>query len=124
MSHMNKVTLIGSVAEVPDIERPAPDQVRCRFEVTTRRSYRDACGARQEQSDRHPVLISGRTAETWARQLVKGRHVFIQGRLETHPWQDAQGHHHISASVLAARVVFLGPASGGGGRGRGAATSR
>jgi single-strand DNA-binding protein len=109
VSRVNRVVLIGKLGADPQVERDAPaEPPRCvRLTVATSRPYRDETGRRQTRTEHHPVTVTGQTADHCARQLWRGRWVFVDGRLETQRWQDAEGVEQIAAEVRATRVVFL-----------------
>lgn len=44
--------------------------------------------------------------------LKKGRQVYVEGRLQTRPWEDRDGVQRIAVEVIAQVVQFLGAAPG------------
>jgi single-strand DNA-binding protein len=61
--------------------------------------------------------VWGKTAENAGKYLVKGKQIYVEGRLQTREWQDKEGHKRWTTEVVANDVQFLGGAGGGGARG-------
>jgi single-strand DNA-binding protein len=53
------------------------------------------------------VTVWGDSAENCAKYLVKGRSVYVEGRLETRSY-DKDGQKHYATDIVSERVVFLG----------------
>jgi single-strand DNA-binding protein len=47
---------------------------------------------------------------------VKGKQIYVEGRLQTRKWQDKDGHDKYTTEIRGDRVVLLGGGGGGGGR--------
>ena len=62
---------------------------------------------REEQSQFFAVTVFGRTAESCAQYLTKGREVVISGELQTREYQDKNGNTRTSLDIAARQVDFL-----------------
>jgi single-strand DNA-binding protein len=71
-------------------------------------------GKRQEKTEWHRVVLWGKTAESLAEYLKKGKQLYVEGRLQTRQWDDKDGNKRYTTEIRADRVVLLG---GGGDRG-------
>jgi single-strand DNA-binding protein len=112
MGNVNKVILVGNLGADPELKRTSSNRAFCHLRVATTEVFKDASGQRQERTEWHRVTVWGDTAEQCARFLTKGRSVFIEGRLETHSWDDKDGKKRWSTDIIANRVVFLGAMPG------------
>jgi single-strand DNA-binding protein len=54
-------------------------------------------------------------AEVCGQWLVKGRHVYIEGRLQTRKWQDREGEKQTTIEVVANQMQILDRAPKNGG---------
>ena len=63
------------------------------------------------------VVIWGKTAEALHEYLVKGKQIYVEGRIQTRKWTDKEGKEVKTTEIRADRVVLLG-GGGGGGEGR------
>ena len=77
-------------------------------------------GQQREETEWFSVVTWNRLAETCAQYLVKGRTVYVEGRLQTRSWDDqATGTKRYRTELIAEEVKFLGGRDGGGGGGGG-----
>ena len=85
----------------------------CNLALATNRYGSDpATGERKEFTDYHDVVVwnqgTRKLAETTAQYLQKGRLVYVEGRLQTRSWDDAQsGQKRYKTEVNANDVQFL-----------------
>ena len=82
--------------------------------------WNDKAGQRQERTEWHNVDLWGKPAESLKEYLVKGKQVYVEGRIQTDEYTDKEGVKRKSTKVRCDKVVLLG----GGGGGRGASPSR
>lgn len=114
---VNKVILVGNLGADPESKTTPTGLVitNLRIATTERRKSRDT-GEWTDHTEWHRVSTFGRTAESCAKYLAKGRQVYIEGRLSTRKWQDRDGNDRWSTEVVANDVKFLagGRRDGGG----------
>jgi len=82
--------------------------------------WNDKQGQRQEKTEWHRVVVWGKQAESLQEYLVKGKQIYVEGRLQTRQWDDKDGNKRYTTEIKADRITLLG---GGGGGGRSAAAS-
>jgi single-strand DNA-binding protein len=109
MAGINKVILVGRLGADPELKTAGTSQV-ARLSVATSESWMGKDGQKQERTEWHRVVVWGKLAELCARHLVKGRQVYVEGRLQTRQWED-QGQKKYSTEVVANTVQFLGSAN-------------
>jgi single-strand DNA-binding protein len=83
------------------------------FSIATNRVYKDAQGARQEQTEYHNIVVFGRQAETSAQYLKKGQGVLIEGRIQTRSWDDKTTGEKKYRTEIVADAVQFGSKTGG-----------
>jgi len=88
--NVNKVLIVGRLTDSPDMRTTPSGQAVCTLRVATNR-YWTTNGERQEQTEYHSVVLWRRLAEIASQYLQKGSLVFIEGRLQTRSWEDANG---------------------------------
>jgi single-strand DNA-binding protein len=79
----------------------------------------DKSGQKQERTEWHRVVVWGKLAELCNQYLVKGRQVYVEGRLQTRQWQDKDNQTKYTTEVNAQTIQFLG-GNAGAERGAGA----
>ncbi len=108
---VNKVILVGHLGADPEVKSVTNNQTVARFNLATNESWvKD--GQKQERTEWHRVVVWGRMAEICGKYLAKGRQVYVEGRLQTRSWEDAQGQKKYSTEVTAQTVQFLGGQQG------------
>lgn len=126
MGSVNKVILVGNLGRDAELRYTPGGAAVATLNMATTDVWNDKSGQRQEKTEWHRVKIWGKTAETVSEYLVKGRQVYVEGRLQTDQWNDRDGNKRYTTEVRADRVVLLGGrgvesggASGQGGGPRG-----
>jgi single-strand DNA-binding protein len=88
MTSINKAIIVGRVGRDPE-KRYAPNaDAITTWSVATNRKWKDADGGPREHTEWHNVVAFRQLAEQAYEFLVKGRLVYIEGRLETRSWDD------------------------------------
>jgi single-strand DNA-binding protein len=88
--------------------------------MATTEVWNDKAGQRQEKTEWHRVVLWGKSAESLSEYLVKGKQIYVEGRLQTRQWDDKDGNKRYTTEIRGDRIVLL---SGGGGGGMGAGRS-
>ena len=64
-------------------------------------------------------MLWGKQAETLKDYLLKGRQIYVEGRLQTRQWDDKDGNKRYTTEIRSDRVVLLGGRGGNTGEGSG-----
>ena len=97
MASVNRVTLLGRLGRDPKTS-DAQGLAICRLALATTRRYKGRDG--KEETERHNVVVFGKTAEVAQQYLVKGSEVYIEGRLHTRKYTDKQGVERYATEVI------------------------
>lgn len=89
--NLNKAMLIGNLTRNPEVRTTTSGQTVCSFGLATNRRWNDQSGQRQEQVEYHNIVAWGKLAEICGQYLVKGKKVYVGGRLQTRKWQGQDG---------------------------------
>lgn len=103
---LNQVTLMGNLTRDPDLRQTPTGQNVTSFSLALNRSYKDASGEWKEVTDFVDIVCWGPLAERVAQYLSKGRRCLVQGRLQSHNWEQ-DGAKRSKVEVLANDVTFL-----------------
>jgi single-strand DNA-binding protein len=114
---VNKVILLGHLGKDAETKFTPSGVAKTSFTVATNRRWKDQqSGEWKEITDWHNVVLW--RSENVANYLLKGKQVYVEGRLETRSWEDQQsGQKKYMTEVVADDVILLGSGGGGGGRG-------
>ncbi len=83
--------------------------------MATTEVWNDKAGQRQEKTEWHRIVLWGKSAESLAEYLTKGKQIYVEGRLQTRQWDDKDGNKRYTTEIRGDRVVLLGGGGGGGG---------
>jgi single-strand DNA-binding protein len=67
-----------------------------------------ADGERHEETEWFNVVAWGNLAEICSQYLHKGKRVYIEGRLQTRRWEDADGKKQFTTELVAKEMIILG----------------
>lgn len=115
--NLNKAMLIGNLTRNPEVRTTPQGQTVCSFGLATNRRWNDQSGQRQEQVEFHNIVAWGKLAEICGQYLVKGKKVYVEGRLQTRKWQGADGVEKQRTEIIMESMQMLdrGPAGASAG---------
>jgi single-strand DNA-binding protein len=121
MGSVNKVILVGNLGRDAELRYTPGGAAVATLNMATTEVWNDKAGQKQEKTEWHRVVLWGKTAESLAEYLTKGKQIYVEGRLQTRQWDDKDGNKRYTTEIRSDRVVLL--SGGGGGRGAGAGMS-
>lgn len=98
---MNNVILMGRLTRDPELKYSQAGKAYCRFTVAINREFN------REEADFINCLAFGKTAETIAEWLGKGRRIALQGRIQTGSYQNSNGDTVYTTEVVADKFEFI-----------------
>jgi single-strand DNA-binding protein len=108
MRGLNKVMIIGQLGRDPEMRYTPSGKPVTSFAVETKRTWVTPEGERREDSEWFNVVAWGNLAEICKQHLARGQQVYIEGRLQTRGWEDAEGKRHYRTEIVANEMVLLG----------------
>lgn len=113
MASLNKVALIGHLGKDPEIRYTQSGTAVAGFSLATSERFKNKGGEWEDRTEWHNITLWGRLAEIAGEYLLKGKMVYIEGRLQTRKWQDKEGRDRYTTDVVGEKLLMLG----GGGKG-------
>lgn len=105
---LNKVMIIGNLGRDPEMRYTPSGRPVTTFSVATSRSWNTSDGEKRIETEWFNVVAWSSLAEICKQHLVKGQQVYIEGRLQTRHWDDAEGNKHVSVEIVANEMIILG----------------
>jgi single-strand DNA-binding protein len=105
---LNKVMVIGYLGRDPEMRYTSSGKAVTTFSVAANRIWNSASGERHEETEWFTVVAWGSLAEICKQHLSKGAQVYVEGRLQTRRWEDAEGKKHAAVEVVASEMIQLG----------------
>ena len=117
MGSVNKVILVGNLGRDAELRYTPGGAAVSTLNLATTEVWNDKQGQKQEKTEWHRIVLWGKQAESLQEYLVKGKQIYVEGRLQTRQWDDKEGNKRYTTEIKADRITLLG--GGGGGRSSG-----
>jgi single-strand DNA-binding protein len=110
--NLNKAFILGNVTREPEVRALPSGQQVTSFSIATNRFYTSSSGEKKQEAEFHNIVCFGKLADISSRYLTKGGLVFIEGRIKTRNWVNAQGVKQYKTEIIADSLQ-LGPKGNG-----------
>ncbi len=104
---LNKVMIIGDLGRDPEMKYTSSGKSITTFSVATNRSWVTSSGERKTETEWFRVVAWGSLAEICYKHLSKSQKVYIEGRLQTHSWEDENNNKHSNVEIVAKEMIIL-----------------
>lgn len=104
---LNRVQLIGNLTRDPELRYTPSGTPVCTFSIATNRNWTTDNGDKKEEAEFHRIVAWNKLAELCSQFLVKGRKVFVEGRLATRNWQAQDGTQRSATEVVISDMILL-----------------
>jgi single-strand DNA-binding protein len=106
--------LIGNLTRDPELRHTPKGTAVSEISMAINRVWNNDQGQKQEETTFVEVTLWGRQAELAQQYLVKGRPVYIEGRLQLDSWDDKEtGKKRSKLRVIGENMQFLSSGAGG-----------
>lgn len=104
---LNKVQLIGNLTRDPELRYTPTGAAVCTIGLATNRTWKTEAGEKKEETEFHRVVAWNKLAELCSQLLIKGRKIYVEGRLRTNTWQTAEGQPRITTEIVIEDMIIL-----------------
>jgi single-strand DNA-binding protein len=108
MSSLNSVTLMGNLVVKPELRVLASGKSVTTLRLATNESWVGKDGKKQNSVCYHTCVVWGKSAESCAQYLDKGRQILVEGRISNRKFTDKEGVVRYVSEVVTSRVQFIG----------------
>ncbi len=109
---INRVTLVGRLTRDPEIHSSAKGTLVAKLRLATNEYARDDEGNRQENVEYHSAVAFGKLAGICQEFLVRGKLVYLEGRLRTREWEGKDGFRRFTTEIVVDILQMLSPRAG------------
>jgi single-strand DNA-binding protein len=113
MANLNKVMLIGNAGKDSELRYLANGTPQAKFSLAVNHNTRNKAGEWETETEWFNCVLWGDTAERVSQYIVKGKQLYLEGRLQTRKWDDDKGQTHYMTEVIANTVQLLDKREGG-----------
>jgi len=118
MASFNKVILLGNLTRDPELRYTPQGAAVCEFALSLNYVYTNKqTGQKVEEVSFIDLVAWGKTGETIAEYMKKGRQILIEGRLKQDRWEAQDGKKMSKVRVTVESFQFVGSKPGGEGGG-------
>ncbi|MDP3998253.1 MAG: single-stranded DNA-binding protein [bacterium] len=104
---LNRVQLIGNLTRDPELRYTPQGTAVCTFGLATNRSWTTDGGEKKEETEFHRIVSWNKLAELCSQLLVKGRKIYVEGRLSTRTWTGQDGNQRTTTEVVIDDMILL-----------------
>ena len=97
---VNKVILVGNVGNDPEVKYLDGGTAVAKFSLATTENYKNKAGERVSQTEWHNIVAWRHLAELTEKYIIKGKQLFIEGRITTRSWEDKDGNKRLKRKHL------------------------
>ena len=99
---INKVILVGNVGKDPE-HRTTDNSQYVKFPLATSETYKG-----EKKTEWHNVVIWGGLAEVVQKYVNKGLLIYLEGKIQTRSWDDADGNKKYMTEINCFKMQMLG----------------
>lgn len=104
---INRVTIVGRLTRDPELRSLPSGSSVLQMGVAVNGRQKDASGNWADKPNFFDVKVFGAQAEMLANNLVKGRRIGVDGRLDWSSWEAQDGSKRSKVEIVAQSVQFL-----------------
>ncbi|WP_020678093.1 single-stranded DNA-binding protein [Geopsychrobacter electrodiphilus] len=103
----NKVQLIGNLGKDPELRYTPSGTAVATFPLATSEKRKSKDGEVVEKTEWHKIVTWRLLAEHCHDYLLKGRLIFVEGKIQTRSYEDRDGNKRYVTEIIADQVKFL-----------------
>lgn len=104
---LNRVQLIGNLTRDPELRYTPNGTAVCSFGLATNRGWTTESGEKHEEAEFHRIVAWNKLAELCSQFLVKGRKVYLEGRLSTRNFTAQDGTAKSITEIVISDMILL-----------------
>ena len=104
---MNKVILVGRLGQNPEQRATPAGTTVTNFSMATNETYKTQSGEYTDNTEWHRCVAFGKTAEYIGNFFTKGRLVYVDGRIRTRKWTDANNNNRYTTEIMVDTAMLL-----------------
>jgi single-strand DNA-binding protein len=113
---VNKWIGIGNLGRDAELRFTPGGSPVATFSIGCSEKWKDRAGKLQERTEWVRIVLWGKVAESLSPYLIKGKQVYVEGKISTRKWQGKDGRDNYTTEIKADQIRLLG--------GKGAANGR
>jgi single-strand DNA-binding protein len=105
---VNKVILVGNVGKDPETRYLDEATAISKFPLATSETYKNRSGERVSTTEWHNIVLWRGLAQVAEKYVKKGTQLYIEGRIKTRSYDDADGNRKYITEIVGDQMQLLG----------------
>jgi single-strand DNA-binding protein len=105
---VNKVILVGNVGKDPETRYLDETTAITKFPMATSETYKNKAGERVSNTEWHNIVLWRGLAQVAEKYVKKGTQIYIEGRIKTRSYDDAEGNKKYITEIVGDQMQLLG----------------
>ncbi|MDF1575679.1 MAG: single-stranded DNA-binding protein [Bacteroidales bacterium] len=105
---VNKVILVGNVGKDPETRYLDESTAITKFPMATSETYKNKAGERVSTTEWHNIVLWRGLAQVAEKYVKKGTQIYIEGRIKTRSYEDADGNKKYITEIVGDQMQLLG----------------
>jgi single-strand DNA-binding protein len=105
---VNKVILVGNVGKDPETRYLDESTAITKFPMATSETYKNRAGERVSTTEWHNIVLWRGLAQVAEKYVRKGTQLYIEGRIKTRSYDDAEGNKKYITEIVGDQMQLLG----------------
>ncbi len=105
---VNKVILVGNVGKDPETRYLDESTAITKFPMATSETYKNKSGERVSNTEWHNIVLWRGLAQVAEKYVKKGTQIYIEGRIKTRSYDDADGNKKYITEIVGDQMQLLG----------------
>ena len=104
---VNKVILVGNVGKDPETRYLDESTAITKFSMATSETYKNKSGERVSTTEWHNIVLWRGLAQVAEKYVKKGTQIYIEGRIKTRSYDDADGNKKYITEIVGDQMQLL-----------------
>ena len=104
---VNKCIFIGRLGRDPETKYLPSGEPVCNFSIAIDESYKNKSGEKMQKTEWVNIVAFRKLAEICGNYLVKGKQVYVEGKIQTRSWEDKEGVKRSATEIVANDMKML-----------------
>ena len=104
---INKAILVGRLGKDPEVRYTPDGTMVTTFRLATDEQWKDKNGEKVQRTEWHQIVTYRKLAEICGNYLVKGKLIYVEGRIQTRSWDDKDGVKRYTTEIVASDMKML-----------------
>ncbi|MCE5211892.1 MAG: single-stranded DNA-binding protein [Deltaproteobacteria bacterium] len=104
---LNQCNFIGRVGRDPETKYLPSGEPVCNFSIALDENYKNKSGEKVSKTEWVNIVTFRKLAEICGNYLVKGKLVYLEGKIQTRSWEDKEGVKRSTTEIVANDMKML-----------------